>query len=106
MLEMTLQQKQSYLVSVSVGDLHFACTSEIKSPPVDVAALLKGVMTTSSVYADLSIARLPAWEDQLRALVNTHLPAPISVEIPIETPSSHIVKLPGLKCVFQAYIQT
>lgn len=41
MLEIRLEQKQSDLASVRGDDLHFACTSEIRSPPGDVAALVE-----------------------------------------------------------------
>lgn len=60
MLEIRLEQKQSDLASVRGDDLHFACTSEIRSPPGDVAALVEGDMVTSSACAGSSIARLPA----------------------------------------------
>lgn len=59
MLEMSLKQKQSDLVSVHVYDLHFACNPVIRSPQGTWQPWSKGDMVTS-VCAGLSTARLPA----------------------------------------------
>lgn len=38
--------------------------------------------------------------------MNIYLSAPISVEIPVEAPGSHIVKLSGLRRIFQTCMES